>query len=125
LCWLSGALIAALTAGCGGGSDHGAQGSSTSSSSSSSGAPVSPVASAKTVAPASVAAGDVITVSCLLVDADGTVLQPPSGVDSQVVFVPASSVEADSSGNTIAVRAGAVQASCLFPSLGVGDATGA
>jgi hypothetical protein len=121
-------LVAALTAGsgCGGDSDHEVQGSSTSSSSSS-GAPASPVASAKTVAPASVAAGDTIVVSCLLVDADGTVVQPPPGVDPQIVFVPADSVEADplGTGNTIAVRAGAVQASCTFPSLGVGDATGA
>ncbi|HEY2511444.1 MAG TPA: hypothetical protein VGI39_11335 [Polyangiaceae bacterium] len=84
-----------------------------------------PLASAKTTAPATVAAGDTIVVSCVVVDIQGNVLQPPQGATPDIVFAPADSVQTDSSGATIAARAGAVDVRCSFPSLGVGDDVGA
>jgi hypothetical protein len=82
-------------------------------------------ASARTSAPASVAAGDTIVVSCTLVDAQGLVSQPPSDADLEIVFVPKDSVKTDESGKTVAVRAGRVDVRCTFPSFGVGDDVGA
>jgi hypothetical protein len=87
--------------------------------------PPIPFASAKTTAPKSVAAGDAIVVSCVLVDAQGNVSQPGKDAGQQLVFVPADSVQTDMSGKTIAVRAGSVDVRCSFPSLGVGDPVGA
>lgn len=84
-----------------------------------------PLASAQTTAPSSVAAGDTIVVSCVVVDVQNNVLQPPAGATPTVVFAPADSVQTDSSGRTIAIRAGSVDVRCSFPSLGVGDDVGA
>ncbi len=84
-----------------------------------------PVVAAVTSAPSSVAAGDTIVVSCVLVDATGKVLQPTADDAQEIVFSPADSVATDMDGNTIAVRAGQVDVRCAFPSLSVGDPTGA
>jgi hypothetical protein len=112
------ALAAALTAGCGGDGEIQA-------SAGSGGMPAPEAVSAKTIAPKSVAAGDTIAVSCVLVDAKGDIQQPAKGVEQDVVFAPADSVHADMSGTTIAVRAGTVGVTCSFPTLGIGDPTGA
>jgi hypothetical protein len=80
---------------------------------------------ARTTAPATVAAGDKVVVSCVLLDAKGEASQPPSGTELAIVFAPSDSVQTDASGQTIAVRAGRVDVSCTFPSLGVGDDVGA
>ncbi|APR76045.1 Hypothetical protein A7982_01392 [Minicystis rosea] len=123
---LSFALFATLaaTTGCGGGSNVDAS-SATSGGSSSSGGETAALASAKTIAPASVAAGDTILVSCVLVDVKGELQQPAKDVEQALVFTPVDSVQTDESGNVIAVRAGAVDVRCEFPALGLGDPTGA
>jgi Glucodextranase, domain B len=82
-------------------------------------------AGARTTAPASVAAGDTVVVSCVLVDAQGNASQPAKDADLAIVFAPSDSVPTDASGKTIAVRAGRVDVRCTFPSLGVGDDVGA
>jgi len=82
-------------------------------------------AGARTTAPATVAAGDQVVVSCLLVDAQGNASQPPKDTELAIVFVPSDSVQTDASGKTIAVRAGQVDVRCTFPWLGVGDEVGA
>ncbi len=82
-------------------------------------------ASARTTAPATVAAGDEIVVSCLLVDAEGTDVQPSADTEREVLFAPSDSVRKDAAGKTIAVRAGRVSTRCTFPTLGVGDDVGA
>jgi hypothetical protein len=80
---------------------------------------------ARTTAPATVLAGDKITVSCVLLDAQGNASQPPPESDLKIVFVPSDSVQTDASGSTIAVRVGPVSTRCTFPSLAVGDDVGA
>lgn len=114
---LSAALVvvfAALTAGCG--SDDVPEGAP----------PTQNVfAGARTTAPATVAAGDEIAVSCVLVDAEGTDVQPSADTELAIVFAPSDSVQTDAAGKTIAVRAGQVSARCTFPGLGVGDDVGA
>ncbi|MBX3216004.1 MAG: hypothetical protein KF850_28450 [Labilithrix sp.] len=82
-------------------------------------------AGAQTTAPATVAAGDEIGVSCVLVDAEGTAVQPSADTELEILFAPSDSVRKDDAGKTIAVRAGQVSARCTFPSLGVGDDVGA
>jgi hypothetical protein len=82
-------------------------------------------AGASTTAPESVSAGDVISVSCVLGDAEGNISQPPEDAERVIVFAPSDSVRTDASGQTIAVRAGLVEARCTFPSLGLGDDVGA
>jgi hypothetical protein len=82
-------------------------------------------AGAHTTAPKTVAAGDKIVVSCVLVDAAGNAQQPATGADPVIVFAPADSVQTDGSGNIIAVRTRRVDARCTYPSLGVGDDVGA
>lgn len=82
-------------------------------------------AGARTTAPATVAAGDEIVVSCVLVDPQGNAIQPPKDAELAVVFAPSDSVQKDAAGKTIAARAGQVAARCTFPSLGVGDDVGA
>ncbi len=82
-------------------------------------------AGARTTAPTTVAAGDKVVVSCVLVDAQGNVSQPSPDTELKVVFVPSDAVQTDASGATIAVQAGRVDARCTFPSLGVGDDVGA
>ncbi|MDB5215515.1 MAG: hypothetical protein JWO86_3442, partial [Myxococcaceae bacterium] len=82
-------------------------------------------AGARTTAPATVAAGDKIDVSCVLVDAQGNASQPPADTQLAIVFVPSDSVQTDAAGKTIAVRAGQVSVRCTFPWLGVGDDVGA
>jgi len=83
-------------------------------------------AGARTTAPATVAAGDEVVVSCLLVDAQGNPSQPPKDTQLAIVFVPSDSVQTDAaSGKTTAVRAGQVAVRCTFPWLGVGDDVGA
>lgn len=80
---------------------------------------------ARTTAPATVAAGDEVVLSCVLVDAQGNAQQPPRDAELVIVFAPSDSVQKDASGRTIAVRAGRVAARCTFPSLAVGDDVGA
>ncbi len=80
---------------------------------------------ARTTAPATVAAGDKVAVSCVLVDAQGNASQPPPGTNAAIVYVPADSVQTDATGTTIAVRAGKVAVRCTYPLLGVGDDVGA
>ena len=80
---------------------------------------------ARTAAPATVAAGDEVVVSCVLLDVQGNASQPAEGTELAIVFVPSDSVQKDASGQIIAVRAGRVDARCTFPSLGVGDDVGA
>ena len=88
--------------------------------------PSGPVfSSAKTTAPASVAAGDKIVVSCVLIDTKGNAVQPGKDAGQELVFSPSDSVQTDMSGNTIAARAGKVDVQCSFPSIGVGDPVGA
>jgi hypothetical protein len=82
-------------------------------------------AGARTTAPATVAAGDKVVVSCVLVDAEGNASQPPTGTDLAIVFAPSDSVQTDASGQTIAARAGQVDVRCTYPTLGVGDDKGA
>ncbi|MBX3186550.1 MAG: hypothetical protein KF819_06030 [Labilithrix sp.] len=82
-------------------------------------------AGARTTAPTTVAAGDEIVVACVLVDAEGTSVQPPKDTELAVVFAPSDSVQRDDAGKIIAARAGQVSARCTFPSLGVGDDAGA
>ncbi len=122
------AVTLVTTVGCGGGDGQVDDSSSTSSSSSSAGSgggtPAGPK-SAKTTAPDAVSAGDMIVVSCALVDADGTVEQPGSDVVPALIFTPSDSVQVDASGNAVAVRAGPVQVQCSFPSLGIEDPKGA
>jgi hypothetical protein len=122
-CWIavaSASLVAA--SGCGGTSsvDPG----TTSSTTTHEGEPAA-IVSAKTIAPESVAAGDTIVVSCVLIDANGEVQQPAKDVEQALVFAPADSVQTDEAGKTIAVRAGSVDVRCEFPTLGVGDDVGA
>lgn len=80
---------------------------------------------ARTTAPTTVAAGDKVVVSCVLLDASGNASQPPPDADLTIVYVPSDSVQTDASGSTIAVRAGPVSARCTFPSIFVGDEVGA
>jgi hypothetical protein len=80
---------------------------------------------ARTSAPTTVAAGDKVDVSCVLVDAQGNASQPSPDTQAAIVFVPSDSVQTDASGKTIAVRAGQVDVRCTFPWLGVGDDVGA
>jgi hypothetical protein len=82
-------------------------------------------AGARTTAPATVAAGDKVVVSCVLVDADGNASQPAPGADVAIVFAPADSVQTDAGGNTIAAHAGKVDVRCTYPTLGIGDDAGA
>ena len=82
-------------------------------------------AGARTTAPATVAAGDEVVVSCLVVDAQGNASQPPKDTQVAIVFVPSDSVQTDAAGKTIAVRAGQVAVRCTLPWLGVGDEVGA
>ena len=118
------ALSAALLAitGCGG--TNSVDPSTTSGTTSSEGERAA-IASAKTIAPESVAAGDTILVSCVLVDVNGEVQQPGKDVEHALVFAPADSVTTDAAGDTIAVRAGTVDVRCEFPTLGIGDDVGA
>jgi hypothetical protein len=112
---LFGALAAfgALTAGCGSDEEPAPP-------------PVQSVYSgARTTVQATVAAGDKVVVSCVLVDVQGNNVQPPADTTLAVVYAPSDSVRTDASGQTIAVRAGRVNVSCTFPSLGVGDDVGA
>ena len=112
----AGAIVfAALTAGCGSDEDP------------SDAPPATPAVfgGARTTAPATVAAGDEVVVSCVLVDAQGTTVQPPKDAELAIVFAPSDFVQKDAAGKTIAVRAGRVDARCTFPSLGVGDDVGA
>jgi len=107
-------VFAALTAGCG--SDEVPEGAP----------PTQNVyASARTTAPATLAAGDEVVVSCILVDAEGTAVQPSADTEREIVFAPSDSVQRAADGKTIAVRAGHVSARCTFPTLGVGDDMGA
>lgn len=82
-------------------------------------------AGARTIAPTSVVAGDEIVVSCVLVDAQGSAVQPPADAERAIAFAPSDSVQTDASGKTTAVRAGRVTAHCTFPGLGLGDDVGA
>ncbi len=77
----------------------------------------------ETVAPATVRAGQVLNVSCLLLDEAGETFAPPAGVDSSLRFVPEDSVERQMDGTWIAVRAGAVEVACTFTSLRLTDDT--
>lgn len=124
---LSFALSAAVaaTVGCGGGASVDPPSTTTETNSTSTTSEPAAIASAKTIAPESVAAGDTIIVSCVLVDVNGEVQQPAADVERSVVFAPADSVQTDESGTTIAVRAGTVDVRCEFPTLGLGDPAGA
>jgi hypothetical protein len=82
-------------------------------------------AGARTTAPATIAAGDTVVVSCVLVDPQGQASQPPKDTALAIVYAPSDSVQTDAAGKTIAVRAGRVDVRCTFPSLGVGDDVGA
>lgn len=82
-------------------------------------------AGARTTAPATVAAGDEIVVSCVLVDTQGNAVQPSKDTEVAVVFAPKDSVRTDAAGKTIAVRAGRVAVRCTYPTLGAGDDIGA
>lgn len=76
----------------------------------------------ETAAPATVRAGQAITVTCTLRDAGGNTLTAPAGVEPTITFAPAMAVR-EEGGRTIAVRAGEVTAACAFPSLSLTDAT--
>lgn len=107
--------LAALTAGCGSDDDP-------------DNAPATTQAvytGARTTAPATVAAGDEVSVTCVLVDPKGEAVQPPKDAELVVVFAPSDSVKKDATGKIIAVRAGRVDARCTFPPLNVGDDVGA
>jgi hypothetical protein len=77
----------------------------------------------ETVAPTSVRAGDILMVSCLLVDEMGESFAPPAGVEPTLRFVPSTSVERESDGNYRAIRAGSVEVACTFTSLRLTDET--
>lgn len=80
-----------------------------------------PVA-AETLAPSEVAAGELISPTCLLLDEDGTTFAPPPGVVPTLRWSPADSVEPMGIGAR-AIVAGDVEVSCSFPTLLVGDDT--
>lgn len=80
-----------------------------------------PVA-AETLAVAEVAAGEIITPTCLLLDEGGDTYAPPPGVVPTLRWAPADSVEPMGLGAR-AIVAGDVEVSCSFPTLLVGDDT--
>ena len=85
-------------------------------------APAAVPASVETAAPATVRAGQAITVTCTLRDVLGNALPTPMGATPTISFVAPDAVR-DESGRTLAVRVGEVTAACSFPMLSISDAT--
>jgi hypothetical protein len=78
----------------------------------------------ETVAPAQVAAGDIVLVHCLLLDALGESNVPLPDQSYFVRVDPEDSIAFGDDGTTIiARRAGEVAVTCVFPSLGLVDAS--
>jgi hypothetical protein len=77
-------------------------------------------ASVDTMAPMNVRVGDMITVTCVLVDASGETNAPPPGLVPDIRVEPASSVMM-MGGNLIAIRTGQVEIACAFPTLSLVD----
>lgn len=77
----------------------------------------------ETVAPTRVRAGQVLDVTCLLVDAQGETFSAPEGVEPTLRFVPAASVSRGEDGGWMAVRAGDVEVACTFTALRLTDDT--
>lgn len=77
---------------------------------------------AETIAPTEVFAGDTITPTCLLLNAEGETFAPPPGITPVLRWVPAASVDVMGAG-ALAMIAGDVEVSCTFPSLLVTDET--
>src|SRR5688500_7987813 len=76
----------------------------------------------ETVAPATVRAGEDLNVTCLLFDASGDPYTPGSDVTPTVRVVPQGSVEI-AGGQIKARRAGPIEVTCAFESLGLTDRT--
>ncbi len=77
----------------------------------------------ETVAPASVRAGQTLSVSCVLIDAMGEAFAAPADLVPSLRFVPATSVERAEDGTWFATRAGEVEVACAFDALRMTDDT--
>lgn len=75
----------------------------------------------ETVAPATVRAGQTLSVSCVLVDAMGETFSAPADLEASLRFVPETSVERAEDGTWFATRAGEVEVACAFDSLRMTD----
>lgn len=109
--FLGGAFVAL---GCGGGGGGPADGSID-------GAAMLVAVGVDTVAPATVRAGQTLSVSCVLVDASGEAFAAPAEFEPSLRFVPESSVERAEDGTWFATRAGAVEVACAFDALRMTD----
>ncbi|UJR84582.1 hypothetical protein [Sandaracinus amylolyticus] len=78
-------------------------------------------AGVETVAPAQVIAGQMLAITCVLVDAAGETFSLPADTTPALRFVPESSVARQDDGSWIATRAGSLEVACSVPSLGVID----
>src|SRR5262245_46763123 len=77
----------------------------------------------ETVAPEAVTAGDMVSVSCLLLDETGATHAQGTDLVAQLTFSPAGSVTEDMPGVWVAKRSGKVEVGCAFASLSLIDAT--
>ncbi|MFK7986388.1 MAG: hypothetical protein AB8I08_10180 [Sandaracinaceae bacterium] len=77
----------------------------------------------ETAAPTSVAAGETLNITCLLVDAMGDTFTPPADLSASIRAVPEASVRQEEDGSYTAIQAGRVEVACVFESLRLSDET--
>lgn len=77
----------------------------------------------ETVAPASVRAGQLLMVSCLLLDETGEAHTAPADLQPSMRFAPEGTVEIPGEGMFVPTQAGSLEVACSFPSLGLLDDT--